>query len=114
MSKKTYENKLMLYVPVDKRELVEKLREILKREGKTLSRFFFEYAQRYYEQHKAGNPQLLMVHYVKPEEPQPFRVKCPYLSGVLSPNEVYCRKAGMWVKSIRCYSCKHNQLRKNR
>jgi len=114
LSKKTYENKLMLYIPVDKRQTVKQLREILKREGKTLSKFFLEYAQRYCEQHRSGNPQLLMSHYVKPGEPQPLRVLCLYIGGALTNGDVYCRKVGMWIKSIRCYSCKYNQLRKNR
>ena len=103
-----------IYLPPEFQKIWDDFVKICNREGKSASEKIREYIQRYVEQHKAGNPQLLMVHYVKPEEPQPFRVKCPYLSGVLSPNEVYCRKAGMWVKSIRCYSCKHNQLRKNR
>lgn len=87
--------------------------EIAKREAPSkggFSKVLVKAMEEYVKRHSAGNPQLLITHYVKPEAPTPMRVLCDYCGGALSDGEVYCRKAVMWIKSIRCYSCKNNRL----
>jgi len=86
--------------------------KICNREGVNASIKLNEFIKFYIQQHSNGNPQLLMTHYVKPEESVPMRVLCLYCQGAISGGEVYCQRLGMWVKGIRCYSCKHNRLKK--
>lgn len=86
--------------------------KICKREGKSASDRVDEFVKMYVQQHKAGNPQLLMSHYVMPEEATPMRVLCRRLAGALSDGRIFCEKAEMWIKSIQCYSCKDNRLRR--
>ena len=70
--------------------------------------------EEFVRRHGAGNPQLLLTHYIKKpeEEPQPIRVLCVWCDGALGEGKVYCQKRGTWVPSITCYSCKDNRLRK--
>jgi len=94
--------------------ILEEFREIAKREAgsRGFSQVLIKAMAEYNKRHRIGNPQLLITNYVKSEEPTPMRVLCLYCQGALSNGEVFCQKAGMWVKGIRCYSCKHNRLRK--
>jgi len=103
------------YVRKEEIPVLEEFRRIAKREagsrgfGKVLVKAMGEYNRR----HSVGNPQLLITHYAKPEEPQPLRVLCLYCQGALTEGKVFCQRAGgMWLPSIRCYSCKNNRLRK--
>ena len=86
--------------------------KICMREGGNASNKLEEFMQVYNQQHKVGNPQLLISNYIEMKEPSPLRVLCPYCQGALSNGEVFCKRAGMWIPGIRCYSCKHNRLRK--
>jgi len=86
--------------------------KICQREGENASKKLQAFMQAYNQQHRNGNPQLLITHYVKPEESKPMRVLCIYCQGALSHGEVYCQRKSMWVKGIQCYSCKHNRLKK--
>jgi hypothetical protein len=102
------------YVCKEEIPVLEEFRCIAKREagsrgfGKVLVKAMGEYNRR----HSIGNPQLLITHYAKPEEPQPLRVLCPYCQGALTEGKVFCQRKGMWVPGITCYSCKNNRLRK--
>jgi len=55
------------YVPEDCQQLIDKLVQILRREGKSLSRWILENAVEYVKRHEPGNPQLLMNNFAKPE-----------------------------------------------
>ena len=89
-------------------------KEIAKREvgSRGFSEVLIKAMKDYNQRHSLGNPQLLMSHYVKPEEPQPMRVLCLYCQGALTEGKVFCQKKGLWIPSVQCYSCKDNRLRK--
>ena len=87
--------------------------QICKREGMNGSQKLEMFMQTYNQEHKVGNPQLLIVHYVKPEQPQPMRVLCVFCQGATSDGRVFCQKKEMWIGGVKCYSCKFNKLRKN-
>lgn len=94
-------------------EVWKEFLKICKREGQNASQKLEAFMQAYNQQHKTGNPQLLITHYAKPEEPQPLRVLCLYCQGALTEGKVFCqRTGGMWLPSIRCYSCKNNRLKR--
>ena len=95
--------------------ILEQFRQIAKREAgpRGFSQVLVKAMEEYNKRHGIGNPQLLITHYAKPEEPQPLRVLCIYCQGALTDGRVFCQKAGgMWVPGVKCYSCKNNQLRK--
>jgi hypothetical protein len=50
-------SKVTLYVPVAKQRLVSNIKDILKREGSSVSRFMIEKFEEYYRLHEPGNPQ---------------------------------------------------------
>ena len=87
-------------------------KQICKREGEAMSVKIEKYIRQYNQAHSAGNPQLKISVYAKPEESQPMRVLCLFVDGALSDGRVHCRKAGMWLAGVRCYSCDLNRLRK--
>ena len=70
--------------------------------------------EEYNKRHSVGNPQLLITHYAKPDEPQPMRVLCIYCQGALTEGRVFCQRKGMWIPGVSCYSCKFNRLRKQK
>ena len=93
-------------------EVWKEFLKICRREGQNASQKLEAFMQVYIQQHKNGNPQLLLTHYVKFEEPQPMRVLCIYCQGALTEGKVFCQKLGMWVPGVKCYSCKNNRLRR--
>lgn len=95
-------------------EVWQQFLKICEREGTNASQKIEAFMQAYNQEHRNGNPQLLLTHYVKPEEPQPIRVLCIYCDGALSEGKVFCQKRGMWIPSVSCYSCEKNQLRKKK
>ena len=93
--------------------LLQKFKEICIRENVPMTNKVEDWIRQYVQLHLPGNPQLLMTHYVKPDEPSPLRVLCLYCQGALTDGRVFCQRAGgMWIPGIRCYSCKHNGLRR--
>jgi hypothetical protein len=94
--------------------IFEEFKRIAKREAGSMgtSRILIKAMGEYNKRHSVGNPQLLITHYAKPEDPQPLRVLCPYCQGALTEGKVFCQRKGMWVPGITCYSCKNNRLRK--
>lgn len=70
--------------------------------------------QQYIQTHLPGNPQLTISVYAKPEEPQPMRVLCIFIDGAMTDGRVHCRRAGMWIPGVQCYSCDKNQLRRKK
>jgi len=95
--------------------ILEEFRRIAKREAgpRGFSQVLIKAMKEYNKRHGIGNPQLLITHYTKPEEPQPLRVLCIYCQGALTDGRVFCQyKGGMWIPGVSCYSCKHNRLRK--
>jgi len=93
-------------------KLLNDLKARARIDGLSFSKLAEKALKEYLQRHPLPNPQLLMEYYVKPEKPQPLRVLCPYCQGALSNGEVYCQKSGLWVKGIRCYSCRFNRLRR--
>jgi len=70
--------KRTFYVPEEYQPLIDKLMRILRREGKSLSRWILENAVEYVSLHEPGNPQLLMNRFIKPPEPvQPAEAPSP-------------------------------------
>ncbi|MCW4044235.1 MAG: hypothetical protein NWE94_01810 [Candidatus Bathyarchaeota archaeon] len=96
---------------IDKATL-QTFQEICKREGDKVSRKIEAFMQQHNQAHSLGNPQLKISVYARPEEPQPMRVLCLFLDGAVSDGKVHCKRAGMWIPGVRCYSCDKNQLRK--
>jgi hypothetical protein len=98
--------------------VIEAFDEIVKREKglRGRSEVIFKLISDYVKAHSVGNPQLLITHYAKKpeEEPQPIRVLCMYCDGALSEGKVFCQRRGMWIPSVKCYSCEENRLRKGK
>jgi hypothetical protein len=95
--------------------VLEGFRKIARREAGTrgFSQVLIKAMGEYNRRHSVGNPQLLITHYAKPEEPQPLRVLCLYCQGALTEGKVFCqRNGGTWIPSIKCYSCKKNRLKR--
>jgi hypothetical protein len=94
------------------RPVLDGFKEICKRERSNVSQKLEKLMLNYNMAHQNGNPQLKISTYAKPSEPNPMRVLCSFINGALSEGKVNCRRAGMWVPGIRCYSCDKNQLRR--
>jgi hypothetical protein len=96
--------------------ILEQFRQIAKREAgpRGFSQVLIKAMLEYNKHHGIGNPQLLITHYAKPEEPQPMRVLCVYCQGALTDGRIFCQRKGMWVPGVSCYSCKFNRLRKQK
>jgi len=95
-----------------KKQVINDFKVICTREGEAMSRKLEKYMMQYIQAHSAGNPQLKISLYAQPEEPQPMRVLCSFIDGAVSDGRVHCRRAGMWLPGVRCYSCDRNSLRK--
>lgn len=89
-------------------------KEISIREGAEMNLKVEKFMQQYNLAHGNGNPQLRISTYAKPDEPSPLRVLCDFLNGALSDGMVHCRRRGLWVKGLNCYSCEKNSLRKQK
>jgi hypothetical protein len=100
-------------------------REICEREDISASRKIEEFMLEYVQKHKAGNPQLSLTSYVKPEGLGPNHVLCHYVKGRRNDGHVFCSNlktiknpiieggiTGEWLNGVACYSCKFNKLRK--
>jgi len=68
--------KLTLYIPLEYEVLVDKLEEIVKREGKSISRLFLDWAERYVRLHSPGNPQQTLDRILKEEKPYRAPAQC--------------------------------------
>jgi len=68
-NKGTYRDKFMIYVPPEKKRIYEKLKHILRREGRTVSRWFLEQAEIYVRLHEPGNPQQVLNHFFENDKP---------------------------------------------
>jgi hypothetical protein len=109
-------------------EVWKEFLKICKREGTNASNKLETFMQTYNQEHKAGNPQLLISHYVKDDEFNPNHYFCNYSKGRMQNGKVFCTNStvipmyerilvfhqeGNWVPGVTCYSCKSNKLRKN-
>jgi hypothetical protein len=56
-NKGTYADKLQIYIPPLKKDIVNKTKELLEREGSSLSQFLLAAIEEYYRLHEPGNPQ---------------------------------------------------------
>jgi hypothetical protein len=103
-------------VAPEKIPIYEQFCEIVRREAgsRGFSEVLIKAMEEYNKRHSIGNPQLLITHYVKPEEPQPMRVLCIYCQGALTDGRIFCQKKEMWIPGVSCYSCKNNRLRKQK
>jgi len=79
-NKKTYKDKLMIYVPPQKKTVYQKLREILKREGRSISNFFLEQAETYVRLHEPGNPQQTLPEIMKRKKAYVAPKKCGFIN----------------------------------
>ena len=96
-------------------QLWKRFLEIVKREAGSRGRseVFAKMLDEYVRRHGAGNPQPQLTTYMDPSASSPMRVLCwSGLAGATSEGQVYCRRAGLWIQGIRCYSCENNVLRK--
>jgi hypothetical protein len=100
-----------IYVDIDD---WDSFKQVCKREGIAVSVKLNDFIRVYNQQHRFGNPQLLMSNYVDLEGPNPMHVRCRWVSGALSDGRVFCDRKRMWINGIQCYSCKYNFLRKQK
>ncbi len=103
-------------IPPDKISVLTKFCEISRREtgSRGFSETILKALEEYNRKHEAGNPQHKLTPYIDETAESPTRVLCFDLDGALSDGRLHCKRAGMWIQGIRCYSCKHNRLRKNK
>lgn len=76
--KKRYGWQLKVYVPEDKQRLIEVARQIFKREGESLSRWFLEQLETYVRLHEPGNPQQTITQYADEGKPYVAPKKCQF------------------------------------
>ena len=74
---KKFPEKICLYIPEDNRETVQKAKDILDREGSSLSKKMVEFCRKYVDLHGHGNPQRLMDKFTKPQP----SMKCEWWKG---------------------------------
>jgi hypothetical protein len=101
-------------IPPEKLSIYNDFCEIVRREAgpRGFSEVLIKAMEEYNKRHRVGNPQLLITHYAKPEEPQPMRVLCLYCQGALTDGRIFCQRKGMWIPGVSCYSCEFNRLRR--
>jgi hypothetical protein len=68
-NKGSYRDKLTLYIPPEKKEMIKKVSLILERENSSISKFFIEKLEEYYRLHEPGNPQQTLTHILKHGKP---------------------------------------------
>lgn len=102
--------------PVEDAGVLFEFEEIVRREAgdRGFSHVLQKIIKKYVKAHRHGNPQLKLTPYVDEKAHGPARVLCAYLDGALSDGKIHCRKRGLWIKALSCYSCKHNRLKKTR
>lgn len=96
--------------------ILEQFKQIAKREegSRSFSQVLLKALQEYNKRHEAGNPQHKLTPYIDENAESPTRVLCHDLDGALQDGRLHCKRAGLWIQGIRCFSCKHNRLRKNK
>ncbi len=101
-------------IPINKVEILTKFCEISRREAgsRGFSEVLVKALEEYIKNHEEGNPQLKLTPYIDEKAPSPAYVLCLFIDGVTSSGKIHCRKAGMWIKGLRCYPCQNNRLRK--
>jgi hypothetical protein len=106
--KMSFERKkqITFYVPLGSEVLYEKLEEVLKREGKSLSAWIRDQAVNYVRIHEKGNPQLPLGPFVGSGTlPQPVALKpCEYRTHEYK-GEFFCAKNTAWGPRRRCEVC---------
>jgi len=76
--------KLTLYIPLEYEVLIDKLEEIVRREGKSISRLFLDWAERYVRLHSPGNPQQTLDRILKEEKPYRAPAQCEACGAIAS------------------------------
>ncbi len=101
-------------VPPEKAPSLITFYEIARREAgsRGFSTTLIKAIEEYNQRHELGNPQHKLTPYIDENAPSPMKVLCLHLNGAMSDGTVHCSRAGMWIKSLRCYTCPKNQLRK--
>jgi len=100
-------------ISLEQLKLLNDLKKVAKQEGTSVSEEIVKAIEEHVKKHGRGNPQLLITHYVKPDEPQPLRVICSFCQGALTDGRVWCLRAGpAWIPGVKCYSCRNNRLRR--
>jgi len=95
----------MLYVPSDQVELLKRAKEIVRREGRSLSQLFIQFVREYVRQHEPGNPQLRLDRVLATGETKPEPIKCLHICGQ-TEQEVWCgKKGGVWIPRETCLRC---------
>ena len=102
-------------IPPDKADVLSKFCEVVRREAgsRGFSEIVLKAIDEYVKNHEEGNPQLKLTPYIDEKAPSPAYVLCLHIDGVTSNGKIHCRRAGMWIKGLRCYPCENNRLRKN-
>jgi len=70
--------RVTLYVPLGKKDIIEKAKRILKREGSSLSKLVIQKAEEIVELHSPGNPQQLISRYIAGLGPYIAPRKCSF------------------------------------
>jgi hypothetical protein len=102
--------------PPNKINILAKFCEISRREAgsRHFSETILKALEEYNRKNDAGNPQHKLTPYIDETAESPMHVLCRDLDGAISDGRVHCKRAGMWIQGIRCYSCKSNRLKKNK
>jgi len=91
--------KVTLYYPENKKRILDKASEILKRDNSSLSKFLIKKAEEYNRLHEPGNPQQLLERFDK-SKPYIAPKKC-HMERCPSPATCVCE----WVPTGTLYAC---------
>jgi hypothetical protein len=84
--------------------ILEQFKEIAKREAgsRSFSAIILKALEEYNRRHEAGTPQLKLTPYIDEQAQNQMRVLCIDVDGAISDGRIHCKRAGMWIKGIRC------------
>ena len=98
-NQKKHPRKFMVYVPDEYQDIVTKAKQIMEREGQSLSQKFVKFCADYVHLHGPGNPQLLVTSFFGESQ---LKTKCH--CGGLASHEVWAENGwhGYLCKSCFC------------
>lgn len=102
--------------PPEKAHTLAKFCEVSRLEpgSRLFSQFILKALEEYNHKHEAGSPQHKLTPYIDETAESPMYVLCHDVDGAISDGRVHCKRAGMWIQGLRCYSCKRNRLKKSK
>jgi hypothetical protein len=102
---------LHLYVSQPRQIINDKLIDVLSREGRSISDWFFEQAERYVLVHSEGNPQLVLTKFTQDIEAKktcffcrghfPTLKKVEFISGLIAPTCESCLAQKVAARTVK-------------